>query len=116
MKKIKVKFLRYKTVLMAEVIDFPTELRGNGLLTGDKDDYRVFSEGYLNFGYSGKTLFLVGRDKEYDQKMAAHQYGTEEEAIDAMNAFVRLIQDYNATLAEDTTDCTTALLDVKITQ
>jgi len=116
MKKIKVKFLRYKTVLMAEVIDFPEELRGNGLLTSNKDGYKVKSMSIPCIDCDGETLFLAGADEEYDQSISFHQYDTEEEAIDAMNAFVKLIEDYNATLAEDTNDCTTVLLDVKITQ
>ena len=115
MKRIKVKFLRYKTVLMAEVIDFPTKLRGNGPLAS-KGCYKVFSEGHPEFGSCGETLFLVGRNGEYDSKIATYRYDTEEEAIDAMNAFIRLIEDYNDTLAEDTADCTTVLLDVRIAQ
>lgn len=117
MKKIKVKFLRYKTVLMAEVIDFPTELRGKGLLIADKGNYyKVMSMNYPKLDDGGRTLFLDGIDDKYDQMIALYQYRTDDEAIDAMNAFIKLIEDYNATLAEDTTDCTTVLLDVKIAQ
>jgi len=116
MRKIKVKFLRYKTVLMAEVIDFPVELRGTCFLTKNEDDYKLSSTSCPDISFDGKTLFLAGTESQYDQLVALCRYATEEAAIDAMNAFIKLIQDYNDTLAEDTFDCTTALLDVKIAQ
>jgi len=101
---------------MAEVIDFPVELRGNGLLTENKDGYALCSTSCPIITIDGKTLFLDGEDAKHDKLVALCRYATEEAAIDAMNAFIKLIEDYNTTLVEDAVSSITATLDVKIAQ
>ena len=90
--KIIVDFMRVENVLIAKLVEFPTDLCGRSIIIED-GEYSISSTAYTEI--SRYCLFLSGvaRRKEV---LAAHAYKDEVEAKKALEHFKLLIREYNS--------------------
>lgn len=90
--KIIVDFTRVKNVLIAEIIEFPSSLRGAGTII-ESEKYKLASACYTML--CSKTLFLTGCLDKRATRVMSYDYGTDEEAQAALESFSELIAAYN---------------------
>lgn len=95
---IKVKFIQYKNVVIADILEQGKEVVRGNYNRRFTDQYgRSFYIDSASFpAVSGRTLFLRGTDVRKDKEVAAWSYNTKEEAKIAVQAFQTLIDQHNA--------------------
>lgn len=89
--KIIVDFARVKNILLAEIINTPTPLKGTGTIIAN-EGYKISSVHYAML--TGKTLYLTGLSDDSTRPMS-YDYATDEEAQRALDKFSELIRQYN---------------------
>lgn len=103
MSKLKVKFLRYKNIVLAEVLEQDEGLRGIGKIKS-KGEYMIVSSNCPSIYKEDAHLYIRGRDKSRDSLVVCEIYTNEEEAKEAIKNFTGLINEINAEGEEDKTD------------
>lgn len=96
-KKVKVKFLRYKNVVLMEVLEMPEGYRGKGELI-DSELASIYSGAVPDIGDS--ILCLRGDTTEGDNKVCIQTYITTTAACVAIKNFSDLIHKLNERDAE----------------
>lgn len=91
--KIKVKFLRYKNIVLMEVLEMPEKYRDMGNIIDD-GDYSIASRG--NPSLLNRRCYLRGHFKDYDNYVAFCCYQSEEDAKKAVEKFTEFINEINA--------------------
>lgn len=103
MSKLKVKFLRYKNVVLAEVLEQDESLRGIWDLNFNKK-YSICSFDHPAISESGTRLYIRGESKLRDHCITYETYVDEYEAKKAIKNFTELINEINAEDKEDKAD------------
>ena len=91
--KIKVKFLRYKNIVLMEVLEMPEKYRDIGTIIED-GDYTIGSRG--NPALANRYCYLRGSFKSYDNHVTFCHYQSEEVAKKTVEKFTELINEINA--------------------
>ncbi|MBQ0124740.1 MAG: hypothetical protein KBS59_00255 [Clostridiales bacterium] len=95
MSKLKVKFMRYKNVVLAEILEQSEDLLGKIHEIHDGDDDYLIKSLYLPQILKSK-LFIRGSDKLYDHNVASYSYSDTGEAIKAIKNFTEIINEINS--------------------
>ena len=91
--KIVVDFARVKNILIADVKNFPTALKGVGVIIAD-EGYKIGSAQYAMI--TDKALYLTGLFDD-STRLMSYDYYTDEKAQRALDKFSDLIRKYNKT-------------------
>lgn len=93
----KVNFIRYKNILIAEVLDMPEKYRNVHSETktiATRGNYTIKSAGFPEV--LGQILYVRGTFKNQDKRVSVYQYLSEDEAIKARSMFEAMIEELNA--------------------
>ena len=90
--QIEVDLHQKDNIIYGKVIKMPDNLRGIGRIFF-KDDFSIASDDYAEI--IGTTLYLWGDHKEKDSFMFCQNYSSIEQAKDAFNGFLNVIEAYN---------------------
>ena len=105
---LKVNFLNYKTLLIADIIEMPESLRaihGFEKALAENEEYSIKSISYPAIGTRGKTLFLRGSSKHNDYQIPTHVYETPKDAAKARYYFEEMIKQINEKYKDDDGVC-----------
>lgn len=105
---LKVNFLNYKTLLIADIIEMPESLRaihGFEKALAENEEYSIKSISYPAIGTRGKTLFLRGSSKHNDYQIPTHVYETQEDMAKAKYYFEEMIKQINEKYKDDDGIC-----------
>ena len=93
--KIRVKFLRYKNIVIAEVISLPEKYENGQLLIANRDTgYQLSIGSTLKLDESSLILISLN-DKISKENIAFHRYYSEAHAKHAVENFAQLIHEVN---------------------
>ena len=95
--KIIVDFMRVENVLIAKLIEFPKELRGEGAIE-ENDFYSIRSVDHSEM--TPTVLYLSGRDK-VGEILFSYTFPNVDEAKEAVKNWKQLIRKYNSRLKTD---------------
>lgn len=90
--KVKVKFMRYKNVVLMEVLKMPEKYRGKGVLIG-VEGFAI--ESCSAPGLNSCKLYLRGEHEEYDELCDSMVFNSEKQAINHIKKFSDLIHKLN---------------------
>ena len=90
--QIEVYLQQADNVIYGKVIKMPEDLRGTGRIFY-KDGFSIASDDYTEI--IGTTLYLWGDHKEKDSFLFCQNYCSIEQAKDAFNGFLNVIEAYN---------------------
>lgn len=100
--KVKVKFMRYKNVVLMEVLEMPKKYRG-------KDTLIISKRGTIKSlcvpEIRNNLLCLRGNITKYDNDCSTYSYSTTTEALKAIKNFSSLIHELNRRDAEPVVEC-----------
>lgn len=99
--KVKVKFMRYKNVVLMEVLEMPDKYRGKGYLTTSVDSKYVIRSIHAP-QIRERVLYLRGDFKEWDNNVSTCVYNTTYDALESIKCFSDLIRELNKQNAETT--------------
>lgn len=104
---LKVNFLNYKTLLIADIIEMPESLRNTGgaKVLAINEKYSVKSISCPAIEESGKTLFLRGSSKDDDWRIPLFNYKTQEDMAKAKYYFEEMIKQINEKYKDDDGVC-----------
>ena len=97
--KVKVKFMRYKNVVLMEVLEMPENYRGKDELIASEWT-SIHSVGRPDI--RGSVLYLRGNMTEFDNVVCTQTYRTMADALEAIKKFSELIHKLNERDAETT--------------
>ena len=103
MSKLKVKFLRYKNAVIAEVLEQDESLREIGEIKSN-GRYDIVSLYCPDIAGDGNRLYIRGKDISRDYRVECKRYVDEEKAKEAIKNFTEIINEINAEGEEDKTD------------
>lgn len=92
---LKCKFIRYKNVVLYEVLEQDEDIRGKRLIYKDKNGVKIYSEGSPEICTS--ELYIRGTRKDRDYSVNTLRFDSEEDASQAISNFSEAIQNYNKT-------------------
>lgn len=93
---LKVSFIRYKNILIAEVLDMPEKYRSVHSETktiATRGNYTIKSADYPEV--RGQIFYVRGTIKSQDKRVSAYQYLSEDKAIEARLMFEAMIEELN---------------------
>ena len=104
---LKVNFINYKTLLIADIIEMSESLRstGRGKVLAKNTDYSIQSISCPAIGSYGKVLFLRGDMKDNDYQIPYYNYETPEDAMKARYIFEELVKEVNEKYKDDDGVC-----------
>lgn len=97
--KVKVKFMRYKNVVIMEVLEMPEKYRGKGKLI---DSGRISIKSVDAPEITDFILYLRGDTTEFDNNCCVYAYNTTADARKAVKRFSSLIHELNERDAKTT--------------
>lgn len=95
---LKVNFINYKTLLIADIVEMSENLRtANGFekVLAENKTYSIKSICHPAIGANGKKLFVRGGSKRQDQEIPVYTYETTEDAVKARYNFEELVKEIN---------------------
>lgn len=94
---LKVNFINYKNVLIADIVKMHESLRAAGetKTLANNGKYSIKSINCPAIGMNGKVLFVRGNSKDNDWRVAIHDYETQEDAEKARYNFEKMIKEIN---------------------
>lgn len=94
---LKVNFINYKTLLIADIVEMSESLRNTGTakVLANNEKYSIESICHPAIGANGKKLFVRGRSKYHDQEIPVYAYETTEDAVKARYNFEELVKEIN---------------------
>ena len=95
--KIIVDFMRVENVLIAKLIEFPKELRGEGVII-ENDFYSIRSVAHSEM--TPTALYLSGSSKA-EEILFSYTFPNVDEAKEAVKNWKQLIRKYNSRLKTD---------------
>lgn len=99
--KVKVKFMRYKNIVLMEVLEMPEKYRGKGELIASLDE-KVTIRSLHHPHIRDSVLFLRGDLIAHDDDCDVCVYNTPEDALEGIKKFSNLIHELNERDAETT--------------
>lgn len=103
MEKLKVKFIRYKNVILMEILNQPEDVRGAGVVYKN-EEFIIYSLSTPaiahrdDFESEEHRLWIKGINDNENNDIVVQDFTAEEDALDYINKAKRAIREYNNTL------------------